>query len=78
MTVVFCQVGPVRVVETTCFGSPFSAVATGLSGVGDLGPVGLHHAVGRPAEQELIGLVESRRDDPGASVVRSFDPTEAP
>jgi hypothetical protein len=37
--------------------------------VGDLGPVRLHHVVGRPAEQELVGLVEPRVYDPPEVVV---------
>jgi hypothetical protein len=68
MTFVFGQVGAVRVVETTCFGS-VQRGGDRIARVGDAGPVAPHHVVGRAAEQNLVGLAEPGGGDPHLVVV---------
>jgi hypothetical protein len=69
MTVAFCQVGLGEAGRDDVLWQPVQRRGHGVVRVGDLGPVRLHHVVGRPAEQELVGLVEPRVYDPPKVVV---------
>ena len=68
MTEVLCHDGSRRVLETTCLGRVFSFAATRSSGSVTVRPEGVHHVVGRPAEEDLVGLGEPAADD-GAEVL---------